>query len=145
MSERSIIGKWDTSPNQLQAINTYISFDVRESVKQIELSTHGWNPWFWIKRVVKYQIQLELLVALGEFYILANHMVIQSSWENIGSWVHLFFPPHLFLFLFLSLCISQALNWVLHGPHNLTLKWGKFYYDHYIDVETETWKSYWPN
>ena len=98
--ERSITSKSDTSPDQLQAINTYMSFDVRESIKQIELSRHGWNPWFWIKRVVKYQIQLELLVALGEFYNLANHMIIQSSWENIDSWAHLFLPPHSFLFLF---------------------------------------------
>ena len=62
--------------HQLQAINTYMSFDVRKSIKQIELSMHDWNPWFWFKRMVKYQIQLELLVAFGEFHNLANHMVI---------------------------------------------------------------------
>lgn len=60
---RSITRKLDTSLSQLQAISTYMSFDVRKSIKQIELSMHGWNPWFWIKRVVKYQIQLELLAS----------------------------------------------------------------------------------
>lgn len=136
---RSITRESDISLSQLQAISTYMSFDVRKSIKQIELSMHGWNPWFWVKRVVKHQIQLELLVST--WGILHSH---EPYGYTVLLGIHRLLSTLVPLTSFISIFIFSVLALVRHcaefcTDHITNSRMGKILllWPLYIDVETE--------